>query len=154
MKLMIMLLSFFLGNTKSLFKQQSSALTEQIVLNVRALAVIILSSVGALALFCCGLFMLLSHIAVQWDQNGGVHSTATLYISAALTLFSLGTLIYCLKASTWLRATGLQKRPEMGSSSRKANSPIEAAVASLIMDFVHQREQSRQARQSAASESN
>jgi hypothetical protein len=156
MKILFMLATFLIGNSKNLFKQHSSALTEQIVLNVRALATIILSSVGALALFCSGFYMLLSHIAVQWDQNGGLHFSATLIISAALTLVSLGTLIYCLKPTTWLKATGLQQPPPQNSAraSGKASSPIEGAVANLIMDFVHQREQSRKSRQNLNQDSN
>lgn len=154
MKILFMLTTFLLGNSKNLFKQHSSALTEQIVLNVRALATIILSSVGALALFCSGFYMLLSHIAVQWDQNGGLHFTATLLISASLTILSLGTLIYCLKPTTWLKATGLQQTQQISAArGAKAGSPIEGAVANLIMDFVHQREQSRKSRQ-AKQESN
>lgn len=152
MKLLFILLSFFLGNTKNLFQQQSSALTEQIVLNVRALAVILLSSVGALALFCSGFYMLLSHLAFQFDQSGELKITATLIISGLLTLGSLGTLIYCLKADTWLRATGFQqRRVNANGPSASHGGPIEVAVATLIMDFVHQREQSRKAQQSSTS---
>lgn len=153
MKFLFLLFSFFLGQGKNLFKQQSTALTEQIVLNVRSLAVITLSSVGALALFCSGFYMLLSNIATQIDATGELHITATFVVGLLLTIGSLGTLVYCLKASTWLSATGFAKKPAR-EQSRGSGSPVEAAIATLIMDFVREREQSRQRQGHAHSDAN
>lgn len=137
MKIVMFALSYFLGQTKSMFQKQSSALSEQIVMNVRSFVVIILSSVGALALFCSGFYAFVTHVAWQLDQYGGLQMTATLMITLVLWIVSLGVIVYCLRPTTWLKSTGVEKPP-----ARPAGA-IEGAVAMLIMDFIKERESRR-----------
>lgn len=141
MKLLLLLGSFLIGNIQSLFKNPREALTQQIILKIRALTALLLTSVGALALFCCGFYMFLSHVATQLDNSGAVQWTATLVISASLSLASLWVLIFSLRSKAWLKATGLQA--SSAKSSGKQTSPLENAVALLIVDFIKEREQRR-----------
>lgn len=142
MKILMLLGSFILGNAKALFKNPGEALTQQIILNIRALTVVILSSIGGLALFCCGIYMLVNNVATQLDTHGALQATATLVVASLLSLASLGIMIYSLRAQTWLRATGFQNASS--GSSKKQTSPIESAIALLVMDFVKEREKQRE----------
>lgn len=139
MKFFLMIASFLIGNAGMLFKAPTTAFSQQIVLNVRALVVVILSSIGALALFCSGIFMFISHIAAQMDSGNEVRITATAVLSLLLTLISLGVLFYSLRRRTWLRATGFQEV----EPAAKNTSAVETAIASLIMDYVKERETRR-----------
>lgn len=141
MKILMLLGSFILGNAKALFKNPGEALTQQIILNIRALTVVILSSIGGLALFCCGIYMLVSNVATQLDAGGPLQATATLIVASSLSLISLGVMIFSLRAQTWLRATGFQNA---SAKKSKQTSPIESAIALLVMDFIKERERQRE----------
>ena len=142
MKILLLLVSFLAGNMKNLFKAPGEALTKQFVLAFRALSVVILSSIGAMAVFCTGIVMFVSNIATQLDQSGEVKMTAGFGLTLALTIISLAVLIYNMREKTWLKATGFQFAEEPPA---KTSGALENAIALLVMDFVKERQNRRQA---------
>lgn len=140
-KLIIPLLSFLLGNAKGFFKEPSVAITQQLVLHTRALILLAVTTLGSLALSCVGISLLIANIAGILDKGDGFEFSGGTWVYLAMTLVFGGTLIWSLRKSTWLQSVGLQEPP---ASQAKKGSPIENALALLVMDFVDERQRKRQ----------
>lgn len=134
------LLSFFLGNAKNLFKQPSIDLTQQVVLHVRALTVVLVSTIASLVLSCVGVSLLISSLAGQLDRAEDFHFTPGMTVYLILTVFAVGFLFYSLRRDTWLRGLGFDEKK---GQAPKQSGALENAVALLVMDFVEQRQQKR-----------
>lgn len=139
MGFLLPLLSFFIGNAKSLFKQPSIDLTQQVVLHLRALTLVLVSTVGSLVLSCVGISLLIASIAGQVDRSEEFHFTGGMIVFSILTFLSLAFLFYSLRRDTWLRALGFEEKKQ----APKQSGALENAVALLVMDFVEERQKKR-----------
>lgn len=139
MGFLLPLLSFFIGNAKSLFKQPTIDLTQQLVLHIRALTVVLVSTIGSLVLSCVGISFLVSNIAGQLDRSEEFAFTGGTITFSILSVVSLGILFYSLRRNTWLRAVGFEEKRE----APKQSGALENAVALLVMDFVEERQKKR-----------
>jgi len=140
MKFLIPLLSFLLGNANKLFKEPGVALTQQLVMHVRSLTLIVITCIGSLALFCVGSSLLISHIVGQVEKDGGFQATTGFLIYGAMVVVSGGVLVYSLRSKTWLAALGMQA---VNEQAPKKSGALESAVALLVMDFVEERQARR-----------
>jgi hypothetical protein len=140
-KLLIPLISFFIGNASKLFKEPGQALTQQLVLHVRSITLLIVSTIGSLVLFLVGASFLVSYIVNQVEKDGGFQATTGFIIYTAMVLVSGGVLTYSLRSKTWLKSLGMQTQAE---PQAKKSGAIESAVALLIMDFVEERQARRE----------
>lgn len=140
LKFLLPLISFFMGSAKNLFKEPGIALTQQLVVHLRALSLIITSCVGALALFCVGVSLLIARVAAQFDSSESFYFSTSMWIYLGMTIISGGVLIYTLRKSTWLKTLGFEQKQEPTSGKSGA---LESAVALLIMDFVEERQSRR-----------
>ncbi|KYG61475.1 hypothetical protein AZI86_17330 [Bdellovibrio bacteriovorus] len=141
MKFLIPLLSFFLGNAKSFFGGPSQAITQQVVLRVRAITILAICAIGSLALSCVGLSLLIAKIATQLDSPEGFVWTTGTSVYLGMTLLFVGALVITMLRSTWLSSGGFNPQKE---APRKGGSPIENAIALVVMDFLEERQQRRQ----------
>ena len=151
MKLLIPVLSFLLGNAKNFMKEPSAAITQQLVLHIRSIGLLVTGCVGSLALFCVGLSLFISRLATQFDSSEDFHFTVSLGIYLGMTVMFGGVLAYCLRRKTWMTAMGFADRSS-AEESRKKSGALESAVALLVMDFVEER-QSRRKQKSEHEES-
>lgn len=139
MGFLLPLLSFFIGNAKNLFKQPSIDLTQQVVLHLRALTMVLVSTIGSLVLSCVGISLLVSNIAGQLDRTEEFQFTGGTILFSILSVVSLGILFYSLRRNTWLRALGFEEKRQ----APKQSGALENAVALLVMDFVEERQKKR-----------
>lgn len=142
MKLLLPLISFFMGSAKNLFKEPGVAITQQVVMHVRSLTFIVVSCLGSLALFCVGLSLLIASLAKQVDAEGGFSFSNGMIVYSVMVVVSLGVLVYGLKRETWLRALGFETRPQPAASSK--SGALENAVALLVMDYIEERQSRRE----------
>ena len=142
MKLLIPVLSFLLGNAKNFMKEPSAAITQQLVLHIRSIGLLITGCVGSLALFCVGLSLFISRLATQFDATEEFHFTVSLGIYLGMTVLFGGVLAFCLRRKTWMKAMGFAERAT-GEEPRKKSGALESAVALLVMDFVEERQSRR-----------
>lgn len=144
MNFLLPILSFLLGNAKSMFKEPREAFTQQVVLHLRAVVILVVIGVGSLALFCVGVSLLISHLATQLDSSSSFSWGVGTSIYTGLTVISLGVLLFSLRQRTWLKSMGFEARgPSATAGSGKKGSPLENAVALLVMDFVEERQRRR-----------
>ncbi|MNK01238.1 hypothetical protein D3C87_190330 [compost metagenome] len=139
MNFILPLLSFFMGSAKNLFKEPGVALTQQVVMHVRSLSLVIISCIGSLALFCVGVSLLIAKLAGQVDADEGFSFTSGMIVYSAMVIVSAGVLTYALRKDTWLKAVGFEQKP---TEARKSGA-LESAVALLVMDFVEERQNRR-----------
>lgn len=139
MNFLLPLLSFFMGSAKNLFKEPGVALTQQLVLHLRALTTILVSAIGSLVLSCVGISLFISSLATQLDKGDDFHFTAGMYVYLILSILAVGVLIYSLKKTTWLKSLGFEDKP----TQTKKSGALENAVALLVMDFVEERQSRR-----------
>lgn len=141
MKFLIPLLSFFLGNMKGFFKETSSVITQQVVLQARALTQLLVSTVAALVFCCVGISMLIISLAKQLDSQDSFYFTDGMFLYLALSILAIGLLLYSLRKKTWLRTMSFNEKPAQGAG--RQGSPLEAAIAMLVLDFVEERQKRR-----------
>jgi hypothetical protein len=140
MNFLLPIISFLIGNAKGFFKEPGVALTQQLVTHVRSLTMIIVTCVGSLVLFCVGLSLLISNIVNQMEKEGSfVYSTGSM-VYTGMVVIAAAVLIYSLRRQTWLKALGMEAKPEQ----TKKSGALESAVALLVMDFVEERQSRRQ----------
>ncbi|MBO9667488.1 MAG: hypothetical protein J7501_11835 [Bdellovibrio sp.] len=149
MKFLLPLLSFLLGNAKSFIKEPTEAITQQVVMHVRAITSILVSTIGSLALGCVGLSLFIASIAGQLDKNEEFHITGGMVVYLGLTVISAGVLAYSLRRQTWLKAMGFEEKPQQ--AKQRQSGALENAVALLVMDFVEERQQRRKEKEHEAS---
>ncbi|MNL22293.1 hypothetical protein D3C87_1436330 [compost metagenome] len=143
MKLLLPLLSFFMGSAKNLFKEPGVAITQQVVMHVRSLTLIVVTCLGALTLFCVSLSLLVAGLARQVEVEDGFVFSNGMIVYSVMVVLSLAVLIYGLKKDTWLRSLGFETRPQQQAASSKGGA-LENAVALLVMDYVEERQAKRQ----------
>ena len=151
MKFLIPIISFLIGNAKTFMKEPGAALTQQLVLHIRSIGVLVIGSVGSLALFCVGLSLFIARVAGQFDASEDFHFTVSMGIYLSMTLVFGGVLLYCLRRRTWLDSLGFSDRRESEQTTKKSGA-LENAVALLVMDFVEER-QSRREKENTKTES-
>lgn len=141
-RILELIMAFKFGQTGGL-AEKSQALTANVVNHVRYMVMLALIAIAALALFCVGVSMLLEDVLKNIDLHGGFTSTATFYGSLILTLLTLGTIVYCMREKTWLKATGIEREEQKRAPGAAQTSPIENALALVITDFVQERQHQR-----------
>lgn len=141
LKLIIPLLSFLMGNAKSFFKEPSMALTQQLILHVRALTVVLAATVGFLAISCVGFCLFIVSIAGQVDRAEDFHITGGMGIYLTMTVLSFFGLFMTLRRETWVKA--VRRADEEKPKQKSGGSAIENAIALLVMDFVEERQSRR-----------
>jgi sarcosine oxidase delta subunit len=109
---------------------------------------------GAVIFTCAGFLIALLNATSQWDRTGRILFTSTFGAGFFLTLCSIGAFVYIFRRE-WPRAIN---RPHLGERIREdlhmhghapRASNIEQAISALIMDFVRERENKRDARHDA-----
>ncbi len=145
-KFLIPLLSFFLGNAKGFLKEPGEALTQQLVLKIRSITILLVMTIAALALSCVGISLSVVEFAKQMDLEGHFTWTAGLTIYLFLTILSMGTLAYSLSRKAWVHQTGFSDRDS--SKTKATQRPLENALTLLLMDFIEERKSRRENRKS------
>ena len=141
MKLFLALISFALGQAKSFVKEPGIAFTQQLVLRIRSLTLLIVMIIGSLTITLVGFSLLLSKVAEQLDKQEGLSISSGMILYVVVSLCAIGFLIYNLSAKKWLQTSGLVEQQQ---KPKGVGSTLENAVSLLIMDFVQARQERRE----------
>lgn len=145
MNFLLPILSFLLGNAKSLIKEPGVAITRQLTLSLRALTFVLVSTLGSLALSCVGISLFIAALARTLDSDDGFVLTAGMIVYLCMIMVSVGLLIFSLRKNTWLKAMGFEAPTT--PPPPKQSGALENAVALLVMDYVEERQSRRQNRE-------
>ena len=114
--------------------QKSQVVSKQLVSGVRRIVIFILVSLGCMVLFCVGVSMALSDLALRIERPD--------LVGSILAIVSLAVFVYCLSQKAWMKTVA-----QNNENVKQGPSPIEEALALLITDFVVERQTKRQAPQ-------
>ncbi len=140
MNFLLALLTFAMGQAKSFVKEPGIAFTQQLVLRIRSLTMLIVAIVGALTLSLVGVSLFIANLANQLDQKEDLTVSGGMILYLVVTVISLAFLGYNLSSKKWLQTSGLV---EPSTPPPRPSSSIENAISLLIMDFVQARQQRR-----------
>lgn len=134
-----MLFNLFLRQTQKSF--DPAEISRQILTQVKKmLQSLIILLVGSV-IFC----MLIGHLITRTldllDQ-GGFHFSNSIILLLVLVIIDLAIIVYVLNKT--IKEDQAEAAREIPQASSSASSPIESAIAALIIDFVRQREVSRE----------
>lgn len=152
MKIIPMILSFVIGRlnskpTKGL-REAALEIFGEITYRSRSVVTLILGSLGAVIILCGGFFIAVLDATTQFDRTGSIAWTATL--GTGVVLVALAGLAFSFAfIKAWPRATLSARRETSHHPTSAETSPLETALATLVMDFVKEREASRTARTQA-----
>lgn len=146
MKLIPMILSFVMGRLNSKpskgLRAAAMEIFDEVTYRSRRIVTLTLGGLGAVILLCGGVFIALLDATTQFDRTGSIAWTAT--FGAGVTLVLLAGLTFTLVfMKAWPRPAFTTNQETHTSAG---TSPIEAALATLIMDFVKEREARRSTR--------
>lgn len=140
MNFLLALLTFAMGQAKSFVKEPGIAFTQQLVLRIRSLTILIVAIIGALTLSLVGVSLFIANLAGQLDQKEELTVSGGMILYLVVTVISLAFLAYSLSSKKWLQTSGLVEPP---TPAPRPTGNIENAISLLIMDFVQARQHRR-----------
>jgi FtsH-binding integral membrane protein len=109
---------------------KSQTISKQLLGTVKRTILYVIVSLGAMTLFCIGISMALTDLALQLDKP--------LMVGLILAFISLCVFIFSLSQKPWVNAASITNEVK-----NNENSPIEEALALLIKDIVEERQAKR-----------
>lgn len=137
MMLVELFMNFFLKQTQKNFDPVE--IGKQILIQVKKLLQSLIILLVASVIFC----MLVGHLitrTLDLLDNGGFYFSNSVILLLILTVIDLIVIVYVLKKTT---KEDQDQEKETPQPPRSSFSPIEGAIAALIIDFVKQREVNR-----------
>jgi hypothetical protein len=142
MKFLEIFLAFAATQGKTMFQDNTQALSRHIVNNARKVAILLSVAVISITLFCTGTSMGYSALVTGIDQGEGWVWSAGLIAGLILAAVSLGGLFYSLGEARWLEATGIPEA-EAAAKQETEGPGLDTAFALLITEFALQLKESR-----------
>lgn len=102
----------------------------QLIITARKLVLLGLIALGAMALFCIGVAVIVADLAKQIENP--------MIIGVVLSLVSAVILVVCFRKKAWIKTKPISSEPVA-----HVPSPIEEALALLITDIVSERQLKR-----------
>lgn len=109
---------------------KSETVSKQLMTTVRRIIIFVLISLGCMILFCVGVSIAATNLAIQLDDP--------ILVGSVLAVLSLAIFFICLSQKVWIKAASIKKE-----NKNSAPSPVEDALALLIKDIVQERQISR-----------
>lgn len=146
MRWLSLLISFLVGKYniahRPSFKEAAMAVIEELAYKSRKPVAMMLGGLILVLILCGGIFMSAVDLAQQYDREGVVRFTASTGTGLTMVLITLILFAWVFLAA-WpgTRAHTADHTPEAGA---KTPSSLEQALATLVLDFVKERELKRE----------
>jgi hypothetical protein len=143
-KLAEFLFKTFLGQS-NLLSEKSLEISAEILNQLRRILILIVLTLGSLALFCMGMSLLIERLLNNLDQSQMIMTPSIWFLLAFQALCVL-TILYATQKSKWLE---IFKQEKDTKSSQAPQGPLiggqlESVLALLVMDFIKEREANRE----------
>ncbi|MFZ4714949.1 MAG: hypothetical protein ACOYL6_14615 [Bacteriovoracaceae bacterium] len=117
---------------------KSHEFSEQVVEIARKLVMLVVTSLGSMAVLCVGITLTIIDLTKQLDSVQGFTGSWTFTVGLILSGVSMVIFLLSLSQEKWMKAAGFREKKE--ESNSKA---LEEAVALLIVSFVEERKSNR-----------
>lgn len=153
LKILALVLSFFLGRYEQSFKKSTLILIDQFIAKSRKLFMF-LTALGIMALlFTSGVVISLLQMTYQFDHQGYIASNTTLMMGISLIVITSIVFMALFSSSAWasrFKKEVLVEHKEAPNKSEHHPSAFEQALTVLIQEFTKERELHRQAKANEA----
>ena len=141
-KLAEFFLKYFMGQG-NLIGEKSLEISSEILNQLRRILILTVLTFGSLALFCLGMSYLIERLLNNID-SGSVIFTPSIWFIFAFLLVCIGIMIYATNKNKWLDIFKMDKKSNSQSVSGFQGSQLESVVSLLILDFIKEREATRE----------
>lgn len=136
-------LNYFLGH-RNFIGEKSLEISAEILNQLRRILILIMLTVGSLALFCLGVSYLIERFLNNLD-NGALLLTPSIWFILIFLLLCVGVMIYATRKKNWIDIFKTEKKEEaVDNVSPLGGNAIESAISLLILDFIKERELKRE----------
>jgi uncharacterized membrane protein YidH (DUF202 family) len=134
-------LNYFLGK-KNFIGEKSLEISAEILNQLRRILILVVMTIGSLALFCMGMSYLIERFLNNLD-NGQALFTPSIWFILGFLVVCIGVMIYATRKQNWLDIFKSEKK-EVVTSSPVGGNAIESVLSLLILDFIKERELKRE----------
>ena len=136
------LLNYFLGK-KKIIGEKSWEISAEILNQLRKILILVVLTIGSLALFCLGMSYLIERFLNNLD-NGQTLFTPSIWFILVFLIICIGVMVYATRKQSWLDIFKSEVKEEATSLLPAGVNAIESVLSLLIMDFIKEREQKRE----------
>lgn len=134
-------INYFLGK-KSLIGEKSLEISAEILNQLRRILILVVLTIGSLALFCMGMSYLIERFLNNLDQGAALFTPSIWFILGFL-IICVGIMVYATNKKNWLDIFKSEKKEMPESQLPVSGTGLESVVSLLILDFIKEREHNR-----------
>jgi Na+/proline symporter len=135
-------LNYFLGK-KNLLGEKSLEISAEILNQMRRILILVVMTMGSLALFCMGMGHLIERFLNNID-NGQALFTPSIWFILGFLVICAGIMVYATRKQNWLDIFQREKKVAAPSQLPQGSGQLESVLSLLILDFIKEREQKRE----------
>lgn len=136
-------LNYVIGR-KNIIGEKSLEISAEILNQLRRILILVVLTLGSLALFCMGMSHLIERFLNNIDTGIAIFTPSIWFILGFLVL-CVGVMIYATRKQNWMDIFKAGKKEEVPASTSilGGNGQLESVLSLLILDFVKERESKR-----------
>ncbi len=137
-------LNYFLGK-KTMIGEKSLEISAEILNQLRRILILVVLTLGSLALFCMGMSYLIDRFLTNLDHGDALFTPSIWFILGFLAI-CIGIMVYATNKKNWMDIFKSDKKetpPAASSQLPVGGNAIESVVSLLILDFIKEREHNR-----------
>ncbi len=135
-------LKYFMGQGQFI-GEKSMEISAEILNQLRRILILTVLTLGSLTLFCLGMSYLIERLLNNLD-NGTAILTPSIWFIFGFQVICVGIMVYATNKNNWLDIFKLDKKDSEKKSHGFQGSQLESVVSLLILDFIKEREFSRE----------
>ena len=144
-------ISYFLGKRNAL-SEKTFEISAEILNQLRRILILVVMTIGSLALFCMGVSHLIERFLNNIDTGAAIFTPSIWFILGFLILCA-GVMVYATRKQNWLDIFKAEKKEEVPAQTHTpllgGTGQLESVISLLILDFVKERESKRAKEQQA-----
>lgn len=134
-------LNYFLGRG-NMIGQKSLEISAEILNQMRRVLILVVLTIGSLALFCMGMSYLIERFLNNLD-NGQSLFTPSIWFILAFQLICIGVMVYATNKNNWLDIFKSAKKDSPSEHLPVGGNQLESVLSLLVLDFIKEREAKR-----------
>lgn len=121
--------------------EKSLEISAEILNQLRRILILVVLTLGSLALFCMGMSHLIERFLNNIDTGAALFTPSIWFILGFLVI-CVGVMIYATNKNNWLDIFKADKK-ETPAPAPVASNQLESVLSLLILDFIKEREAKR-----------
>ncbi|MBC7714357.1 MAG: hypothetical protein H7177_13515 [Rhizobacter sp.] len=148
------LFSYFIGK-RNAFSEKTFEISAEILNQLRRILILVVLTLGSLALFCMGMSHLIERFLNNIDHGDALFTPSIWFILGFLAICA-GVMVYATRKQNWMDIfkSGKKEEVQMQQAPQGGSGQLESVLSLLILDFVKERESKRAREQNNQSHHN